>query len=302
MWACPGGRRPLGFELLWRLSAQFQVPIYYFAYHVGLAFLRVGGLAPRVTAHERALSRLGLCHAVAFGAITLFPALCQQHEYVLWGGFNILLPLLSQWLVIVAVCVRFRLLERAKTPPGCLVHPVALGALAFVPYWLGNSGIVFGCEVGIPLWVRAGLQSIRGMLGYSGPLPSSAFEEMATFHAFGMLGNDLLWRSYEWLALAELRAAALAPTHLSSLREGSREDLCLKGRASPGSRTDTSSSSEPSSEDGGSEDGSSGLSTGEGDATPSPVAARGELARSSRGGSAWLGAALLAARRHDKWD
>ena len=31
---------------------------------------------------------------------------------------------------------------------------------------------------------------------------------MATFHLFGLIGNDMLWRSYEWVALSEVRAEA----------------------------------------------------------------------------------------------
>ena len=37
-----------------------------------------------------------------------------------------------------------------------------------------------------------------------------AWEEMATFHLFGVLGNDLLWRGYEWVALTEIRVEAAA--------------------------------------------------------------------------------------------
>jgi len=38
---------------------------------------------------------------------------------------------------------------------------------------------------------------------YSGGVPSTFFEEMAVFHTFGIVGNEFLFRAYEWIALHE---------------------------------------------------------------------------------------------------
>jgi hypothetical protein len=92
-WLQPGGNHGPLFQFLWRASAQCQVSLFYFAYLAGLAFVRVAGLSPFVTRHELLLSRLGLFHSIAFGLVTLSPTACKQHEYVLWGGVNIMLPL-----------------------------------------------------------------------------------------------------------------------------------------------------------------------------------------------------------------
>lgn len=37
------------------------------------------------------------------------------------------------------------------------------------------------------------------------------FEEMAVFHIFGIVGNELLFRAYEWIALHELASAQSPP-------------------------------------------------------------------------------------------
>ena len=74
--------------------AQCQVALFYFAYLIGLSLARSGGFhSAWVEKNALLLSRVGLAHSVLFGLITLSPTLCQQHEYVLWGGVNIMLPL-----------------------------------------------------------------------------------------------------------------------------------------------------------------------------------------------------------------
>lgn len=92
-WGQPGGRKFAGFELVWRMSAQCQVALFYFHYCIGLAYNRLGGYSPWLARHEHTLRRLGLAHALAFGFTCLSPRGCQQHEYVLWGGVNIMFPL-----------------------------------------------------------------------------------------------------------------------------------------------------------------------------------------------------------------
>ena len=202
-WLQPGGRRFLGFEACWRLSAQCQVVLFYFAYCLGLAFSRIGGINQSAVRHETLLSRCGLAHALAFGLLCLSPHTCLQDEYVLWGGVNIMPPLLSQWAVVVRLVVRHGLHRSGWRVPGRrLPHPLLLAALSGGFYWLGNSAILFGRRVGLPLWLRraAGLPATA----------ENAFEEMATFHLFGLMGNELLWRGYEWVAVQEVQADAVA--------------------------------------------------------------------------------------------
>lgn len=81
-------------------------------------------------------------------------------------------------------------------------HPLYRAALSGVWFWLGNSGIILGNEVGLPVWSRAALSWVLGR-----PVPPSAWEEMAVFHVFGMLGNHWIFAAYEWVALAEAREA-----------------------------------------------------------------------------------------------
>lgn len=177
----------------------------------------------------------------------------------------------------MCICRKFGLHRRVP-----LLHPLFVACLSALPYWVGNSGLIFGRHAGIALWIRnsgllelslipvakraiallssAGLVSgvvTMGVGGASGALASEVWEEMASFHLFGLLGNEMLWRGYEWLAVAELRVIAAA--RRSSGCELNSADLAdiggLAGRRSPSaksssggsSQTEGSSSSEPSS-------------------------------------------------------
>ena len=92
-WWQPGGRKIVGFEVLWRLNAQCQASLLYFAYRVALTLVRISALCPAITRHERALERVARVHAICFGAVCLIPSACAQRDYVLWGGLNIMPPL-----------------------------------------------------------------------------------------------------------------------------------------------------------------------------------------------------------------
>jgi len=204
-WLQPSGYKYPGFEFVWRLSAQCQVSLFYFAYCIGLAFNRIGGCSAFVAKHELLLSRIGLAHALAFGIVCLSPQWCLQHEYVLWGGLNILFPLLSQWLVIVFVALRHGMHRTGWTVEGSrLPHPLLLAAISGSVFWVGNTGIILGRHAGLARWIRHAIGALVPIT------ESEAWEEMATFHIFGLLGNDLLWRGYEWVAVTEVRIEAAA--------------------------------------------------------------------------------------------
>ena len=188
-------RLGVGFELLWRTHAQCQVALIYFAYLTMFTLVRIGNLSPLVTRHERLLSRLAAVHVIAFGLVCAHPSACDQKEYVLWGGINIMPPLLSQWLAFASLVRRHRL---HKAGPS--LHPLYGAVLSGIWFWIGNSQIFVGRECGLALWMR----SLAGHLaGRASPFPSEYWEEMAIFHLFGLVGNDLLFRAYEWIALQE---------------------------------------------------------------------------------------------------
>ena len=215
-WLQPGGRKIYGFEVLWRLNAQCQAALLYFSYLICLTLVRIGGLCPPITRHERTLARVALFHAVVFGLICLLPSACQQHEYVLWGGANIMPPFLSQWYIITTLNQRHALHKEGGHPQnacGGRYHPVHIATLSGIFFWVGNSGIIVGRDGGVAKWMRDG---ISYLLGYT--IAREGWEEMATFHLFGMFGNDWLFRFYEWVALkeAESHYQARAPPPASS--------------------------------------------------------------------------------------
>ena len=125
-------------------------------------------------------------------------------------------PQLSQWFVASSLAFRHGL-HRRGTPGSRLPHPLCLGVVAGAFFWAGNSGIILGRNDGLARWLRDFISAI--LPGEN--LWEEAWEEMATFHLFGLLGNDLLWRSYEWIAAQEVRA-----NNVSSL-QGSSDHDCL---------------------------------------------------------------------------
>lgn len=105
-----------------------------------------------------------------------------------------------------------------------LPHPVLLAAIAGAVFWVGNTGIILGRKQGLTLWIRQGVSAAinwatggQAVGGGSELVSETAWEEMATFHLFGVLGNDWLWRGYEWVALAEIRAQGAAARRTDAL-------------------------------------------------------------------------------------
>ena len=106
-----------------------------------------------------------------------------------------------------------------------LPHPVLLAAIAGAVFWVGNTGIILGRKQGLTLWIRQGVSTAinwatggQAVGGGSELVSETAWEEMATFHLFGVLGNDWLWRGYEWVALAEIRAQGAAARRTDARR------------------------------------------------------------------------------------
>jgi hypothetical protein len=155
-WLQPGGQRwptPEIFEVLWRINSLCQALLIYVAYLVALTIIRIGGVWPAVARHEPLLLRLALVHAAIFGLVCLWPGLCAQRDYVLWGGVNIMPPLLTQWGAIVTLVLRHRLhrsLESLAVPrrDGTVAfglwlprHALFGAAASGIWFWLGNSAI-----------------------------------------------------------------------------------------------------------------------------------------------------------------
>ena len=88
---------------------------------------------------------------------------------------------------MVHLCMRYQL---------SAWHPLRLAVLASVPFWVGNVGILCGKRAGPAAW------------GASATPDWLHWEEMATFHICGLLGNECLFRSYRWLAMEEAAASA----------------------------------------------------------------------------------------------
>ena len=207
-WAQPAGARwpgPTAFELAWRLNAQAQAVVLFFSWRILLAINRVGNIWPSLSRRETAISWAAAAHAVGFGVATLLPTSCELHEYVVFGGSNISSPLFTAWVAFLVLVRRYGLLRPAaagRSTTAWRVHPLGLIALSGVWFWMGNSAVLLGNRVGVPVWIRGALSRLSGIA-----LRDSHWEEMATFHFGGLLGNAMLFIGYEWCALAELGEA-----------------------------------------------------------------------------------------------
>ena len=187
MWLQPGGARPSGFESVWRSNAQLQAAL------VAVIWLTVRALheaSGRLSARGlRALVVIAILHSLAFSLITLLPHLCSFDDYVLFGGANLSPPLLALFVTLVT------LVRRHALPWS---HPLSLAVASAVPFWVGNAAIICGVGAGPAAWLRAVVPAAWG------------WEEMATFHTCGLVGNEMLWAAWRWLAEAEAAAIALA--------------------------------------------------------------------------------------------
>jgi len=168
-WLQPGGCQwptPASFDILWRINSQCQALLIYVAYLVALTIVRIGAVWPVVVQHEAILTRLALAHALLFGTVCLLPDLCEQQDYVLWGGLNIMPPLITQWAAIVTLVFRHRLQMSLQSLGGARQdstvafgvhfprHALFGAAASGLWFWLGNSAIIVGRHHGIALWIR----------------------------------------------------------------------------------------------------------------------------------------------------
>ena len=209
LWLQPGGSRAPPFETLFRLNGGAQALLVGSWWCVLAGML--GGLAsvPRVL--PAVLYAVGAAHALAFALRNLEASF---ESYVLCGGANVTPPLSSIWLLLVLLCRRHELLSRWLRR-GEDAHPLLVGALSGLVFWFGNSGLLMGAETGLTYWTHAALEALcraAGLLPEGARLWQGAFEEMACFHLFGLLGNEMLFRVYRWLAAAEVDAIRRAAT------------------------------------------------------------------------------------------
>jgi len=180
MWLQPSGARLGWFELLWRVNALVQAALVVVAWLMVRATLdAVGVLTTRMA---RVLGLIALSHGSAFALITMRSATCAFDEYVLFGGANLSPPLLSLFVILIM------LVRRHQLPPS---HPIFLGVAAALPFWVGNAGILCGRRSGPAAWLHRVVPAWWH------------WEEMATFHVCGLVGNDMLWRAFLWMATSE---------------------------------------------------------------------------------------------------
>ena len=115
---------------------------------------------------------------------------------------------LSQWAIVTSLVFKFSIYKRkGSSDSERSLHPLCVAALSGLIFWVGNSGIVFGRHVYVAKWMRDGLSRLAQLFGVmpaGSTMPAVWWEEMATFHFFGMFGNDCLFRSYIWVACAEV--------------------------------------------------------------------------------------------------
>jgi len=187
-WLQPDGSHPWWFEYVWRCNAQVQACLVVVSWLTVRAMLRaLGWLTPRAS---QGLWCLAIAHGLVFALITSRPATCAFQDYVLFGGANLSPPLLSLFVLLISVA------HKHKLPAS---HPLCQAIVAAVPFWVGNAGILLGRSAGPAAWLNCILPTWW------------QWEEMATFHVFGGIGNELLWRAFAWMAEAE--ATAMRQVH-----------------------------------------------------------------------------------------
>jgi len=202
VWLQPGGNRDAPFDTLFRLNGLSQACLVFSWWCVISEALRGMATVPPIV--PRLIKPLAAAHACCFALRNLE---CQIEDYVLCGGAHVTPPLGSLWLLFVLLCRRHSLLSAwLASPARSSPHPLLMGALCGFIFWFGNSAILFGAKTGLTYWSHYSVQALcrlTGILPAGGLLHQGAFEEMACFHFYGMLGNDMLFRAYTWLAQTE---------------------------------------------------------------------------------------------------
>jgi hypothetical protein len=211
VWLQLGGSRDHPFDFLFRLFGVSQACLVFSWWCVLSEGLRgIAGVPARV---PTLVKLLALMHA---GFFCLRNLDCRIEDYVLCGGAHVTPPLGSLWLLFVMLCRRHSLWSRWRAD-GSLFHPphnVLLGAMCGLVFWVGNSAILVGANSGLTYWSHYAVQALWRRVGLLAPgavLPRGAFEEMACFHFYGMLGNEMLFRAFAWLAVTEAQAVSRAP-------------------------------------------------------------------------------------------
>lgn len=220
VWLQPGGSRAPPFDLLFRLNGVAQSCLVFSWWCVLSESLR--GLASVPVGVPGLIKLLAAVHA---GFFCLRNLETEIEAYVLCGGAHVTPPLGSLWLLFVLLCRRHGLLSRwlADISPSNPPHPILVGALCGLVFWVGNSAILVGANSGLTYWSHYFVQALWRRVGLLSPgaeLHQGAFEEMACFHFYGMLGNEMLFRAFTWLVTTEARAVARSPHQARSRYTG----------------------------------------------------------------------------------
>ncbi|GMH70213.1 hypothetical protein TL16_g05352 [Triparma laevis f. inornata] len=214
-WLQPGGRRlpePFNvdyFDVMWKLNGGFEAILLVLFWNLAFRLLEVSRCLPSVLSkYKKAFRMFTFLHGISFSLLCIYD--CNFNNFVLFGASNIVLPLTSCWIsLIVVMCTYWPHLtrdagERIKkyraTGSARLirVHPIVLGVISGSAYWVGNTGIYFGKDVLLTLWTRNVLSFLIGR-----NVSSNEWEEMALFHMGTLIGNEMLFRCWIWVAAAE---------------------------------------------------------------------------------------------------
>ena len=214
-WLQPGGRRlPLpfdvsNFDFMWKLNAQFEAVLLFLFWKLAFSMLEASDTLPGFLArNKKAFMFLASLHGLSLSLICVYD--CDFNNFVLYGASNIVAPLTSCWITLIIIMRKFwpHLKQGAEKsikkyrPTGSArlirTHPIVLGVLSGSAYWIGNTGIYFGKERLLTLWTRNLLSFILQRT-----VTSNEWEEMALFHLGTLVGNEMLFRCWIWVAAAE---------------------------------------------------------------------------------------------------
>lgn len=217
-WLQPGGRRlpePFNvdyFDVIWKSNGGFEAILLVLFWNLAFRLLEVSRCLPSVLSkYKKAFRMFTFLHGISFSLLCIYD--CNFNNFVLFGASNIVLPLTSCWVSLIVVTCTYwphltrdageRIKKYRATGSARLirVHPIVLGVISGSAYWVGNTGIYFGKDVLLTLWTRNVLSFLIGR-----NVSSNEWEEMALFHMGTLIGNEMLFRCWIWVAAAEAEA------------------------------------------------------------------------------------------------
>eukprot|EP00520_Triparma_pacifica_P018648 CAMPEP_0118664696 /NCGR_PEP_ID=MMETSP0785-20121206/18173_1 /TAXON_ID=91992 /ORGANISM="Bolidomonas pacifica, Strain CCMP 1866" /LENGTH=341 /DNA_ID=CAMNT_0006558665 /DNA_START=158 /DNA_END=1180 /DNA_ORIENTATION=- len=197
------------FDFLWKLNAQFEAVLLFLFWKLAISLLETADLLhPSLKDKKSGMLFMAVIYAASFSIVTVKS--CVFENFILFGASNILPPLCSSWLSLMYISYYYwpHLTYGASEgitsyrPTGSAkflrFHPIVLGVLSGAGYWIGNTGIIFGTDSFFVYWSRELLSFI-----FRRRVTRNEWEEMAFFHLGTLVGNEILFRCWCWIAAAE---------------------------------------------------------------------------------------------------